>query len=41
MPVIEGTDLLSMKEDQIRITGSLNGRGEVRKNEIAKMMRKL
>ena len=25
---MEGIDLLSMKEDQIRITGSLNGRGE-------------
>ena len=38
---MEGIDLLSMKEDQIRITGSLNGRGEVWKNENTKMMRKL
>ena len=38
---MEAIDLLSMKEDQIRITDSLNGRGEMSKNENSKMMRKL
>ena len=38
---MEAIDLLSMKEDQIRITDSLNGRGEMSKKENAKMMRKL